>query len=157
VEVPSCAILADEFAKYVDFFSVGTNDLTQYTLAVDRANEKVSNLFDSLDPAVLKLIDMSIKAAHDNDIWAGICGELASNPIAAPILIGLGADELSMSPVFIPEIKNIIKNLSYSECKEIEKTVLKMNNKVKVREYMNAMINEEMPNMAKYILGEINE
>lgn len=154
VEVPSVAILADEFAKYVDFFSLGTNDLTQYTLAVDRNNTNISQYFDSLDPAVLKLIKFTIDAAHDANIWAGICGELSSDPIAVPILVGLGVDELSMSPIFIPEIKMIIKQLSFEETKEIAKNALLLKSSDKVREFMKGVISEKFPNLIKYFLGE---
>jgi len=154
VEVPSAAILAEEFAKYVDFFSLGTNDLTQYTLAVDRNNTNISQYFDSLDPAVLKLIKFTIDAAHDANIWAGICGELSSDPIAVPILVGLGVDELSMSPIFIPEIKMILKQLSYEETKEIAKNALLLKSSDKVREYMKGIISEKFPNLIKYFLGE---
>ncbi|MEO0281797.1 MAG: phosphoenolpyruvate--protein phosphotransferase [candidate division WOR-3 bacterium] len=154
VEVPSAAIMAEEFAKYVDFFSLGTNDLTQYTLAVDRNNNNVSSYFDSLDPAVLKLIKFTIDAAHEANIWAGVCGELSSDPIAIPILVGLGVDELSMSPIFIPEIKMIIKQLSYEETKEIAKNALLLKSSEKVREYMKGVISEKFPNLIKYFLGE---
>lgn len=153
VEVPSCALLADEFAKYADFFSIGTNDLTQYTLAVDRTNTKVSTLFDHFDPAVLKLIDMTVKAAHDNNIWAGVCGEMASDPVAAPILIGLGIDELSMTPLYVPEIKKIIREITYTECREIAYTVLSMRSSRHVREYMQDIIGKRFPNMMKYLEG----
>lgn len=151
VEVPSCALLADEFAKYADFFSIGTNDLTQYTLAVDRTNTKVSTLFDHFDPAVLKLIDMTVKAAHDNNIWAGVCGEMASDPVAAPILIGMGIDELSMTPVYVPEIKKIIREITYTECREITNTVLSMRSSKHVKEYMQDIIGKRFPNMTKYL------
>jgi len=157
VEVPSAAILAEEFAKYVNFFSIGTNDLTQYTLAVDRNNTRVSHLYDALDPAVLKLIKMTVDAAHDVNIWAGVCGEMASDPIAIPILIGLGVDELSMAPVFLPEIKMIIRLLSFEESKEIAKNALLFKSPDKVREYIIGIISEKFPNLRKYILGEFYE
>lgn len=157
VEVPSAAILAEEFAKYVNFFSIGTNDLTQYTLAVDRNNTKVSYLYDSLDPAVLKLIKMTIDAAHDLNIWVGVCGEMASDPIAIPILVGLGVDELSMAPVFLPEIKMIVRLLSFEESKEIAKNALLLKSSDKVREYITGIISEKFPNLIKYILGEFYE
>ncbi len=151
VEVPSCALMADEFAKYVDFFSIGTNDLTQYTLAVDRTNSKVSNLYDHLNPAVLKLIDMTVKSAHDNNIWVGLCGEMASDPIAVPILIGMELDELSVSPIFIPEVKKIIREMTYEECKQISNEVLSMKTAEHVRNYMKETILERIPNMKKYV------
>lgn len=151
IEVPSAALMADEFAKHVDFFSIGTNDLTQYTLAVDRTNPSVADIYDNLHPAVLELIDMSINAAHDNHIWAGVCGEMASIPIAVPILVGMEIDELSMSPVFVPEIKKIIREISYEECRSIAKTVLQMKTAKEVRKFMNEFIENKLPNMHKYL------
>lgn len=151
IEVPSAALMADEFAKHVDFFSIGTNDLTQYTLAVDRTNPSVADIYDNLHPAVLELIDMSINAAHDNHIWAGVCGEMASIPIAVPILVGMDIDELSMSPLFVPEIKKIIREISYEECRSIAKTVLQMKTAKEVRKFMNEFIENKLPNMHKYL------
>ncbi len=151
VEVPSAALLSAEFAKHVDFFSIGTNDLTQYTLAVDRTNPQVANIYDNLDPSVLKLIDMTVKSAHDNHIWAGLCGEMASSPIAVPILIGMEIDELSMSPVFLPEIKKIIREISFEECKGITKHVLNMTTAREIRSYMKEFIKNKLPNMHKYL------
>lgn len=151
VEVPSCALMADEFAKHVDFFSIGTNDLTQYTLAVDRTNPMVSNIYDNLEPAVLKLIDMTIKSAHDNQIWCGVCGEMASMPIAVPILIGMEIDELSMSPVFIPEVKKIIREITFEESRGIAGEVLSMKSGRHVREYMKELILSKFPNMKQYL------
>ena len=110
VEVPSAAVLADEFAGRADFFSIGTNDLTQYTLAVDRMNKSVSPLYDSMNPAVLKLIEDTAAAAHKHGIACGVCGELAANPEATSFLLDCGIDEFSMSAASIPEIKlNIMK------------------------------------------------
>ncbi|MDP4177652.1 MAG: phosphoenolpyruvate--protein phosphotransferase [Bacillota bacterium] len=108
VEIPSAALMADEFAKYVDFFSIGTNDLIQYTLAADRMNSKVSYLYDCMNPAVLKLIEMVINAAHKNGKWCGMCGEMAGNEEAIPILLKLGLDEFSMSPTAILKAKQTI-------------------------------------------------
>jgi phosphotransferase system enzyme I (PtsI) len=157
VEVPSAAIMAHEFAKYVDFFSIGTNDLTQYTLAVDRNNERVNDIYDSLDPSVLSLIKMTIDAAHENNIWTGLCGEMAADPIAVPLLVGLGIDELSMTPVFIPEVKKIIREISFEECKELAKTAFSMRSGAAVRKYMRDVFAERFPNMHKYLQGDFNE
>ncbi|HRK72945.1 MAG TPA: phosphoenolpyruvate--protein phosphotransferase, partial [Rhodothermales bacterium] len=124
VEVPSVALMADLFAEEVDFFSIGTNDLTQYVLAVDRGNDLVANRFDEMHPAVLQLIAHTIQAAHRKGIFVGMCGEFAANPLATPFLLGMGLDAFSVSPVFIPQIKRIIRSLTYQEAKEITERVL---------------------------------
>ena len=124
VEVPSAAVIADAFAREVDFFSIGTNDLTQYTLAVDRTNERVTYLFNELHPAVLHLIKNVIDAAHSKGIWTGMCGEMAGKPIATPILLGLGLDEFSMSSMSIPEVKKIIRSIKISDARELAKEAL---------------------------------
>ena len=108
IEIPSAALMAEEFAKHVDFFSIGTNDLTQYTLAVDRMNESISDLYNSLHPAVLRLIQMTISAAHAAKIPCCMCGELASNEHAIPLLLKYGLDEFSVSPGVIAETKNTL-------------------------------------------------
>jgi phosphotransferase system enzyme I (PtsP) len=115
IEVPSAAITARILAEEADFFSIGTNDLTQYTLAVDRGNEKVAHLYDSLHPAVLQLIHMTARAADDAGIPVSICGEMATNPLAVPILIGLGINELSGTPASVPVVKEIIRALDSGE------------------------------------------
>jgi phosphoenolpyruvate-protein phosphotransferase len=119
IEIPSAALMAEQLAREVDFFSIGTNDLTQYTLAADRTNPELAYLTDALNPAVLRLIHHVIKSAHHNNKWVGLCGELAGEPVAIPILLGLGIDELSMNPHTIPLAKEIIRKLSFSKCQEI--------------------------------------
>jgi len=119
VEVPSAAILAEAFARQVDFFSIGTNDLTQYTLAVDRTNARVAHLASPYHPAVLHLIDRTIRAAHNHGKWVGVCGELAGEALAAPLLLGLGLDEFSMAPALIPQIKSILRKCSLAECRDL--------------------------------------
>jgi phosphocarrier protein FPr len=112
VEVPSAALLADIFAPEVDFFSVGTNDLTQYTLAMDRGNPQLAGRSDGLHPAVLRLIAGTVKAAHAYGKWVGVCGELGADPTAVPLLIGLGVDELSVTVPAIPTVKAQVRTLS---------------------------------------------
>ncbi len=124
VEVPSAALLADRLAKEVDFFSIGTNDLTQYTLAVDRTNSKVAHLASPFNPAVLTLIKRTIDSGHAEGRWVGLCGELAGEPLAAPILLGLGLDEFSMSPARVPVIKRVLKSLHHADCAKLAQEVL---------------------------------
>jgi len=124
VEVPSAALLADHLAPEVDFFSIGTNDLTQYTLAVDRTNSKVARLAHPLNPAVLRLIKFTIEQAHKEGKWVGLCGELAGEPLAAPILHGLGLDEFSMSPARVPIIKQVMRHLHRDTCRQLAEEVL---------------------------------
>jgi phosphotransferase system enzyme I (PtsI) len=111
IEVPSAALIADVLAPECDFFSIGTNDLTQYTLAVDRGNERVAHLYDPLHPAVLSLIDMTRRAAARAGIPVSVCGEMATNPLAVPLLIGLGISELSGAPNAVPVVKEITRAL----------------------------------------------
>ncbi|MFW2710804.1 phosphoenolpyruvate--protein phosphotransferase, partial [Acinetobacter baumannii] len=124
IEVPSAALLAPVLAQEVDFFSIGTNDLTQYTLAIDRGHPILSAEADGLHPSILNLIDQTVKAAHKHGKWVGICGELAADPKAVPILMGLGVDELSMSPNSIPLVKAQIRTLSYSHAQKLAQQAL---------------------------------
>jgi len=126
VEIPAAAVMADKFIGEVDFFSIGTNDLTQYTMAVERTNKKVGHLSNALDPAVLRLIARVIEEGHKGGVWVGMCGELAGEPKAIPVLLGLGLDEFSMAPALVPHAKAIIRASSMSECKEIARAVLDM-------------------------------
>lgn len=126
VEIPSAAITADILAKEVDFFSIGTNDLCQYTLAVDRMNENVKDYYQPFNPAILRLIKYVIDASHKEGKFTAMCGEMAGDPLSAVILLGLGLDEFSMSSSSIPNIKNIIRNISYERAKQIAEEVLTM-------------------------------
>jgi phosphotransferase system enzyme I (PtsI) len=136
IETPSAALLAADFAKYVKFFSIGTNDLTQYTLAADRTNESVNTLFDTFNPAVLRLINTTVEAAKANEISVAVCGEFAANELALPFLVGIGVDELSMAPTVLMEIKSFIRNLDYSECKYLAKQVLECSSANTVRKLL---------------------
>ncbi|MFQ6042784.1 MAG: phosphoenolpyruvate--protein phosphotransferase [Candidatus Poribacteria bacterium] len=124
IEIPSAAMTADILAKEVDFFSIGTNDLIQYSLAVDRANEEISELFEPFHPAVLRFIRHVINAAHENGIWVGLCGEMAGDPVFTILLLGMGLDEFSMSPQVIPEIKRIIRSVTLKEAQELAKEIM---------------------------------
>ena len=134
IEVPSAALLAPILAQEVDFFSIGTNDLTQYTLAIDRGHPILSAEADGLHPSILQLIDHTVKAAHKHGKWVGICGELAADPKAVPILMGLGVDELSMSPNSIPLVKAQIRTLNYSQAQALAKSALECESATAVRQ-----------------------
>lgn len=138
VEVPSAALLAPHFAQRVDFFSIGTNDLTQYTLAVDRTNERVAHLASPYHPAVLRLIAMTIEAAHAQGKWVGLCGEFAGDPLATSLLLGLGLDEFSMAPVAIPAVKEEIRRWNMARCIQIAQDVLALSTTQAVKRYLQA-------------------
>jgi multiphosphoryl transfer protein len=133
VEVPSVAVMAPQFAAEVDFFSVGTNDLTQYTLAMDRGHPKLAPQVDGLNPAVLGLIAQAAKAAHEAGRWVGVCGGMASDPQAVPILIGLGVDELSVSIPAVPAVKAQVRSLSLAQCQELAARALTQDSAAAVR------------------------
>jgi len=133
VEIPSVAQMAEEFAREVDFFSIGTNDLTQYTFAADRTNPKVASLADACHPAVLRQIKRVVEAAQSNGIWVGVCGELAGDPDAIPILVGLGVDELSMAPPSIPIAKQIVRDWSVSQAQSLAAQALDLDSAETVR------------------------
>ncbi len=124
VEIPSSALLAAVLASEVDFFSIGTNDLTQYTLAAERGNPALAHLADGFHPAVLQLIEIVVKAAHRHNKWVGICGELAGDIMAVPVLIGLGVDELSMNATSIPRVKGLIRKLDLTQAREMAQATL---------------------------------
>ncbi len=134
IEVPSAALLADHLAGHADFFSIGSNDLTQYTLAADRGNPAVAGLFDALDPAVLRLIDRVIRAGHAAGIWVGLCGELAGDPLAIPLLLGLGLDEFSMGAAAVPAAKALIRKLSLAEAEALAREALDQPSAAAVRD-----------------------
>ncbi|MEI7728066.1 MAG: phosphoenolpyruvate--protein phosphotransferase [Verrucomicrobiota bacterium] len=124
IEIPSAALAANALAKRVKFFSIGTNDLIQYTLAVDRMNEKVAHLYEPTHPSVLQLIHTTVLAAHQQGLWVGVCGEMAGDPVMTPLLLGLGVDELSASPAMVPQIKFIIRRLKMPEARELAEFAL---------------------------------
>lgn len=140
VEIPSVAILADKFAKEVDFFSIGTNDLIQYSFAADRMNPKVSYLYQPYNPALLRLIKMVIDASHKEGIWTGMCGEMAGDQIAAPILLGLGLDEFSMSATSILQTRYSFSKLSYKEMKKMADICLTLGTHNEVKEFVEKTI-----------------
>jgi phosphotransferase system enzyme I (PtsI) len=119
VETPSAVMMADVFAREVDFFSVGSNDLIQYLLAVDRSDPKTANLYQPHHPAVLRSLKTVVDAAHANQIWVGICGEMAADPLATILLVGLGFDELSVSPYSVPKVKTVVRSLNYADARAV--------------------------------------
>ena len=119
IEVPSAAICAHQLAREVDFFSIGTNDLIQYTVAVDRVNERIAHLYEPTHPAILSLIKMTVEAAHAHGIWAGVCGEMAGDVVLTPLLLGLGIDELSASAPAVPRVKRAVQSLELGACQDL--------------------------------------
>jgi phosphotransferase system enzyme I (PtsI) len=119
IEIPAAVIIAEELAARVKFFSIGSNDLIQYTLAADRTNEKVSYLYEPTHPAIIRLIKMTVAAAHRHGIWVGVCGEIAGDPTLVPLLIGLGVDEFSTAPARVAQIKYMIRRLKLTEVREL--------------------------------------
>ena len=126
IEIPSAAISANVLAREADFFSVGTNDLIQYALAVDRVNEKIAHLYEPTHPAVLRLLKMIADAAHANNIWVGVCGEMAGDVALTPLLLGLGMDELSASATLVPRVKRAVQSLAIPECRELVEVALNL-------------------------------
>ena len=134
VEIPAAAVQADQFAKYADFFSIGTNDLIQYSMAADRMSEKVSYLYQPLNPSLLRLIKSTIDGAHKHGKWTGMCGEMAGDAMAAPVLLGLGLDEFSMSATSILNTRKIVRSLSYADMKELAEKALQLDCEADVAE-----------------------
>jgi len=150
IEVPSAVVMAEELANKVDFFSIGTNDLIQYALAVDRVNEKIAYLYEPLHPAVLRLIDQVIKVGHAHDIWVGMCGEMAGDPLSVPILLGLGLDEFSVSPVMIPEVKRIIRSLNMVEARQLAQRVLGYHSTAEIKKESRSILRKIDPRLLKW-------
>jgi phosphotransferase system enzyme I (PtsI) len=149
IEIPAAALTAASLARHVNFFSIGTNDLVQYTLAVDRVNEQVGYLYEPTHPAVLKLMKMSIDAAHAAGIWVGICGEVAADPRVTPLLLGLGLDELSVAPAAVPVIKDVIRSLEYSRAKELAETALACSSGSEVLDLCRSMMASAAPELLR--------
>lgn len=148
IEVPSAVIIADALAKEVDFFSIGTNDLIQYSLAVDRDNERVAYLYSPAHPAILRLLKMTIKAAEENNIPVGICGEMGSDLEFTILLVGLGLSELSVAPaMIIPEVKKVIRSITYEGAKKIAETVCGFDDPDKTTKHLRGIANEILPDI----------
>lgn len=145
IEVPSAVIIADALAKEVHFFSIGTNDLIQYVLAIDRINERVTYLYEPLHPAVLRMIRQTVDAGHNAGISVAMCGEMAGEPLYGMILLGLELDELSMNPTLIPRVKKIIRETTVAESKDLLQRVMNFSSAVEVREYVEKTMRERFP------------
>ena len=145
IEVPAAAMMADRFAREVDFFSIGTNDLIQYTLAVDRNNEHVSHLFSATNPAVLRLIRLTVDAADKAGIDVAMCGEMASDILYTPLLIGVGLQRLSMALAAIPDVKKLVRTISYADARKIAETVADMHTSPEIEDYLRKELRRSMP------------
>lgn len=151
VETPSAALLAPRFARECSFLSIGSNDLTQYTLAVDRANERVAGLYDPFHPAVLGLIRMTIDAAHQEGIWVGLCGEFASEPLGILVLLGLRIDELSVAPGAIPEAKKVIRSIDTGSAVEIMTAAMRLGTALEVKRLLRRELHRRFPKLAAFL------
>jgi phosphotransferase system enzyme I (PtsI) len=145
MEVPSAATIADILAKEVNFFSIGTNDLIQYTLAIDRVNEYVNHLYEPLHPAILRLVRQMVKAAHDNGIRVTMCGEMAGEPLYVPILLGLELDDLSMNVLSIFRVKKILRSYTLRECKDLVEASLQLSTPEEIEELVRSSLRQKFP------------
>lgn len=145
IEVPSAALMAEQIAAEVDFLSIGTNDLTQYMMAVDRGNDSVASLYQPFNPAVVRTIHYVVEAAHRKHKWVGICGEMAGDPVATVLFVGLGVDELSVIPPVLPEIKKIIRSIRQRDAHRIAEKVLMMSSEREIREYLSSITRTRVP------------
>jgi phosphotransferase system enzyme I (PtsI) len=151
IEIPSAAVIADLLAREVDFFSVGTNDLIQYALAIDRINEQVAYLYEPLHPAVLRMLRSVVSAAHNEGIWISMCGEMASDPLHGLVLVGLGFDELSMTPGSIPLLKRIIRSVTYGQAAEVAQRLFGC---ATAQEVQELLLHEMRARFPEYFAGD---
>ncbi len=147
IEVPTAAIMADRLAREVDFFSIGTNDLIQYAVAIDRTNERVAHLYEPSHPSVVRLLKMVADAAHANGIWVGICGEMAGDVLFTPLLLGLGMDELSAGPTLVPRVKSAVQRLTITECQRLLVDVLQLDTPSAILARCTAMAEKNYPEL----------
>ena len=147
IEIPSAALIADVLAPRVKFFSIGSNDLIQYTLAADRTNEKVSHLYEPTHPAIIRLIKTTVDAAHRHNIWAGVCGEVAGDPVLAPLLIGLGVDELSAAPTLVDQVKYIVRRLKLNETKALAEFALQCESPSEIYAHCQELARQTAPSL----------
>lgn len=155
VEVPSTVMLADHFAKEVNFFSIGTNDLIQYALAVDRGNDRIAHLYTNYHPAVLRMIKQTVEIGHKNGIWVALCGEMASDLLIVPFLVGIGLDELSLSSSSIPKVKELIRSSRFNSMKRVVEDVLECATSEEVEERLRAFMRRELSQFSDVMLSEL--
>lgn len=151
IEIPAAALTAETIAEHVDFFSIGTNDLIQYTIAVDRGNEMVAYLYEPTHPAVLKLIQMTIDAAHKKGIWVGLCGQMAADPLMTGILLGMGVDEFSVTPRAVPLVKETIRHFDYSQAKDLAATALSCSSATEVSDHCRELTMKVAPEILELV------
>ena len=147
IEVPAAALTASNLAEEVDFFSIGTNDLIQYTMACDRGNEQLAYLYEPSHPGLLRLVQMTVDAAHDAGIWVGVCGEAAGDIELVPLFVGMGVDELSVGAALVPRIKRVIRSLSYAESRELAQEALAQRSVKEVRKRLRLLAQEKFPEL----------
>jgi phosphotransferase system enzyme I (PtsI) len=145
IEIPSASDIADILAKEVDFFSIGTNDLIQYALAVDRINEHVSYLYEPLHPAVLRIIRWVVRSGHDAGIPVAICGEMAAEPVYAVVLLGLGLDEFSMNPLSIPKVKKVVRMLRLDESRSLVEQLFQFATASEIEGFLRSWMAKRFP------------
>jgi phosphotransferase system enzyme I (PtsI) len=150
IEIPSAALTAEMIAQEVDFFSIGSNDLIQYTMAVDRVNESVAQLYEPTHPAILRLIRSVVEAGHNNNIWVGLCGEMAGDPLYVPLLVGMGLDELSVSASALPRVKEVIRRLQLTDAQELAAATLHTTRASEVRAMLSALLQRIDPDLLGY-------
>ncbi|MFN0150197.1 MAG: phosphoenolpyruvate--protein phosphotransferase [bacterium] len=151
VETPSVTIMAEAFAAEVDFFSIGTNDLIQYTLAIDRGNDRVAHLYEPFHPAILRSLHRIVEAAREARIWVGVCGEMASDPLALLFLVGIGIDEISTSPFMVPHTKNVIRSVNFEDLRLLSRALLKMRTAEESRAYVNEFVRRKLSGLKAYL------
>jgi phosphotransferase system enzyme I (PtsI) len=147
IEIPSAVLTADALAKRVKFLSLGTNDLIQYTLAVDRTNERIAHLYDPTHPAIVRLIDATVQAGHRHAVWVGVCGEMAGDPTLVPLLLGLGVDELSAAAPLVPAIKFLIRRLKMSDAQELAAFALQSESSAEILERCQSLVRAIAPSL----------
>jgi phosphotransferase system enzyme I (PtsI) len=147
IEIPSAAVTADLLAREVDFFSIGTNDLIQYSIAVDRVNERIAHLYEPTHPAIIRLIKNVIDAGHAHNLWVGICGEMAGEIALTPLLIGLGVDELSTGAALVPRVKKAVQSLDVGFCLKLVDDIAGLDSAAQILERCEAVAREHYPEL----------